>query len=98
MSERWLIGAAILVGFLWIRTRARALRGDEERSRKALFGVFLVLAPLLLIGKQIFDRLPFDRVTNLVVELVSLVALFALTGFLFLRSEPQKETPENSTS
>ena len=88
MIERWIVGIAILMGFLWIRSRARALRSDEDRSRKALYAIFFVLAPLLLIGKQGFDRLPFERYTNLAIELASLAVIFGVTGFVFLRNKP----------
>jgi hypothetical protein len=89
MWERWVIGVALLAGFLWVRSCVRALRGDEERSRKALYGVFLMLAPLLLVGKWIFDRLPFGAYINFWIELSSLALVFGLTGFLFLRKGPE---------
>lgn len=86
MWERWTIGLALLAGFLWMRSRVRALRGDEARSRKALYGIFLMLAPLLLIGKWVFDRLPYGAYVNFWIELLSLALVFVMTGFLFLRS------------
>jgi len=95
MSEQWVIGGAILFGFLWIRSRLQTLRGDGDRSRKALYGIFLVLAPLLLIGKWVFDRLPYGQYTNLVIELASLAAAFALTGFLFLRKGTGTENTDS---
>jgi hypothetical protein len=85
MLERWATGIAILIGFLWIRSRIKTVRNDGERSRKALYGIFFVLAPLLLIGKQGFDRLPFGRYANLLVELGVLALVFGVTGFAFLR-------------
>jgi hypothetical protein len=91
MWDRWLLGAVLLAGFLWIRSRARALRSDEERSRKALHGVFFLLAPLLLLGKPAFDALPFERPVNFLIESLSLALAFGLTGFLFLRKKPGKE-------
>jgi len=89
MWERYTVGLALLIGFLWIRSRVRALRGDENRSRKAIYGIFLMLAPLLLIGKWAFDRLPFGPYTNFLIELLSLLLVFGLTGFLFLRKGPE---------
>ena len=85
MLERWALGIAILCGFLWIRSRAKAIRSDAERSRKALYGIFFVLAPLLLLGKQGFDRLPFGRYANLTIELGVLALVFGMTGLVFLR-------------
>lgn len=85
MLERWTIGITILIGFLWIRSRIRAVRNNHERSRKALYGIFFVMAPLLLIGKQGFDMLPFGRYTNLLIELGVLALVFGVTGFVFLR-------------
>lgn len=90
MLERWIVGIEILLGFLWIRSRARALRGDEERSRKALYSIFFVLAPLLLIGKQGFDRLPFERYVNLAIETLALALIFGVTGFVFLRDKQNR--------
>jgi hypothetical protein len=85
MLERWTIGLAILIGFLWIRSRIKAVRHDGERSRKALYGVFFVLAPLLLVGKKGFDMLPFGRYANLLIELGVLALVFGATVFVFLR-------------
>ena len=85
MLERWVTGMAILIGFLWIRSRIKAVRKDHERSRKAIYGIFFVLAPLLLIGKQGFAMLPFGRYANLITELGVLALVFGVTGFVFLR-------------
>lgn len=89
MSTRWIVGAVILIGFLWVRSRVKVLRDVEGGGKKALYGVFFFLAPLLFAGKWAFEFLPFEPYTNLIVELVCLVAMFALTGFLFLRGKPQ---------
>ena len=85
MTERWVLGIGILMGFLWIRSRATALRNEEGGSRRALYGIFFFLAPLLLAGKQAFGYLPFAHATNLLIELLALASMFALTGVFFLR-------------
>ena len=86
MTDRWVLGICILAGFLWVRTRATALRKEEGGSRKALYGIFFFLAPLLFVGKQAFVYLPFAHNTNLAIEILSLASMFALTGFFFLRA------------
>ena len=85
MSERWILGVGVLIGFLWIRSRARALRDEEGASRKALYGIFFFLAPLLFAGKWAFKFLPFEPNANLLIEMLALASMFALTGLLFLR-------------
>ena len=86
MIDRWILGIGILFGFLWVRSRATALRHEEGGSRKALYGIFFFLAPLLFVGKQAFVYLTFAPNTNLAIEILSLASIFALTGFFFLRS------------
>jgi hypothetical protein len=90
MPEHWIIGVELLLGFLWIRTRARDL--GEGAGLKAIVGVFFVLGPLLLAEKWLFDRLPFQRLTNLAVALITLAASFWLTGTLFLRGEKARDS------
>jgi len=87
MVERIILGVGLLAGFIWIRTRARALREDENQSRKALYGIFFFLAPLLLIGKWAFKFLPFEHNTNFAIQILALALMFAATGFFFLRKK-----------
>ena len=86
MTDRWILGLCILAGFLWVRSRATTLRKEDGGSRKALYGIFFFLAPLLFVGKQAFTYLPFAHNTNLAIEILLLASMFALTGFFFLRS------------
>ncbi len=94
LAEHWIVGGAILFGFLWLRSRVRALRGDGEASRKAIYGIFLILAPLLLIGKWGFEKLPYGPYVNLSIELLFIVLVFGATGFLFVRKGTENgDTP-----
>ena len=86
MAERWILGVGILIGFLWIRSRATALRHEEGGSRKAIYGIFFFLAPLLFVGKKAFTYLPFEHTTNFGIELLAIATTFALTGLFFLRA------------
>ena len=48
-------------------------------------GTSLFLAPMLLGGRWAFDRLPYGRYENLAIELLGIVAMIAVAGFVFLR-------------
>ena len=89
MQPRWLIGIGLLIGFLWIRSRTRVLRENPDGGKKALYGVFFFMAPLLFAGKWAFGYLPFGPWQNTGIELVVLGGLFALTGVLFLRKKAE---------
>ncbi len=87
MQQRWIIGIALLAGFLWVRTRAKALRDTEGGSQKALYGIFFFLAPLLFVGKWAFGFLPFGQTENLLIQLAAIGLMFGLTSILFLRKK-----------
>ena len=87
MWERIILGVGLLAGFIWVRTRARALRDDEQQGRKALYGIFFFLGPLLLVGKWAFQYLPFEHNVNFAIELLAIGLMFAATGFFFLRKK-----------
>ncbi len=89
MSERWVIGAVLLFGFLWMRTKSRAL--PAGRGRTALYGIFWVLTPLLLGEKWVFDRLPFGAYSNLLIELLCLGLSFFAVHRIFLRPGGSEE-------
>ena len=91
MLERWAPLLVLLPGFLWLRLRARRMPPGDSLRRAGL-SVFLVLGPLLMLGKWGFARLPFGPYTNLSIELASLAAAFTLTGLLF---RVPKETEDN---
>ena len=95
MTDRWILGLALLFGFLWLRDRLRALRREGEVGPRALYGIFLVLGPLLLAEKWLFDRLDFGRWYNLGIELAVLALTFGATRLLFLRpgSAPDANPP-----
>lgn len=78
-----------------MRTQARKL-SNSKQSQKALFGIFLVMAPLLLGEKQLFDHLPFERFTNLLIEVLTLALSFGLTWFLFLRPGKLEDETEQT--
>ena len=82
-TERVFVGVFLLAAFLWLRARARRL-DDADRPR-ALLGSALFLAPALLAGRWLFERLPFGRYENLAIELAGLAAVTAVAGFVFLR-------------
>lgn len=84
MVDRWVLGLILLFGFLWVRTKARDL-GNPEQSHRALYGIYFLLAPMLLGEKWLFDRLPYERFTNLGIESAGILASFALIWLLFLR-------------
>jgi hypothetical protein len=71
-------------GFLWLRTRARAVHA-EKRQVSTLVGLFLVLPALLILESRLFGKLPYGSVTNLLLKAAALVATFAAVGFGFLR-------------
>ena len=73
----------LVAAFLWLRARARAL-DDADRSR-AILGSALFLAPALLAGRWLFEKLPFGRYENLVIELAGLAVVVVVAAFLFLR-------------
>jgi hypothetical protein len=80
--ERIFVGILLLAGFLWLRHRARKL-GEGDRSR-AMRGGFLFLVPMLIGGRWLFEKLPYGSQANLAIELVGLVAVFAVTGYVFM--------------
>ena len=92
MPEQWILGLELVFGFLWLRTRSRDL--GEQAGFKAIVGIFFILGPSLLGEKWLFDRLPFGRYSNLLVEIIALAASFWLTGFIFLRPRGRKAIPE----
>jgi hypothetical protein len=91
-TDRILVGVLLLVGFLWLRFRARKL--DESGRSRAYKGILLFLIPVLLSKPLTFDRLPFGRWENFAIEAGALAAAIALAGFVFM--VPAKKTEENS--
>lgn len=73
----------MIAGFLWLRGRGRKM-APEDRGR-ALMGTSLLLAPMLLGGRWVFDRLPYGRYENLVIELLGIAAMIAVAGYVFLK-------------
>jgi hypothetical protein len=82
-TERIFVGLFLVLAFLWLRARARAL-DDADRPR-AILGSALFLVPALLAGRWLFEKLPFGRYENLVIELAGLAAVTAVAAFVFLR-------------
>ncbi len=82
-NERLAVVILMIAGFLWLRGRGRKL-APEDRG-KALMGSALFLAPMLLAGRWLFDRLPYGRYENLVIELAGIAAMIAVAGYVFLR-------------
>lgn len=82
-NERLAVVILMIAGFLWLRGRGRKL-APEDRAR-ALMGAALFLAPALLGGRWVFDRLPYGRYENLVIELVGIAVLIAVAGYVFMR-------------
>lgn len=82
-NERILVVLLMIAGFLWLRSRGRKLAAEQRG--KALMGTSLFLAPMLLGGRWAFDRLPYGRYENLAIELLGIVAMIAVAGFVFLR-------------
>ena len=80
--ERLLVALVLIVGFLWLRRRAKAL--DDAARGRALRGTILFLAPVLIGAKWGFERLPFSTPVNLAVELVGLAAALAVAGHVFM--------------
>lgn len=81
-TERIFVGVLLLAGFLWLRHRARKL-GEAERGR-ALMGGMLFLVPMLIGGRWAFEKLRFGTWQNLAIEMVGLVAVIAVTGYVFM--------------
>jgi hypothetical protein len=88
-NERILVVLLMIAGFLWLRGRGRKL-GDEARG-KALLGAALFLAPVLLGGRWLFDRLPYGRYENLAIELAGIAAMIAVAGYVFMTPAKRKE-------
>jgi len=87
--ERWLPGIALFLGFLWIRSSARRIR-DDKRLRKAIYAVFFLLAPFLILCRWGFDQLTFKPYVNLVIELAVIAAAFWAHIHFFLRPDPKE--------
>lgn len=90
-TERVIVGLVMIAGFLWLRRRARGL--DEASRARGLVRTVLFLAPALIGGKWLFERLPFDGPVNLAVEVAGLAGLLAAAGFLFMRPAGPDGTP-----
>jgi len=80
--ERIFVGVLLLIGFLWLRHRARGL--DEAGRSRAYKGVLLFLIPVLLGGRWAFDRLPFGPWENAAIEMATLAAAIAFAGLVFM--------------
>jgi hypothetical protein len=82
-NERLVVVVLMIAGFLWLRRRGRRM-SDDARG-KALLGAALFLVPMLLAGRWLFDRLPYGRYENLVIECVGIAVMIAVAGFAFLK-------------
>ena len=80
--ERLLVALVLIIGFLWLRRRAKAL--DDAARGRALRGTILFLAPVLIGAKWGFERLPFSMPVNLALELAGLAAALAVAGYVFM--------------
>lgn len=81
-TERLVVVVVLILGFLWLRRRARAL--DDAARGRALRGTILFLAPVLIGAKWGFERLPFTAPVNLAVEAVGVAVALAVAGFVFM--------------
>jgi purine-cytosine permease-like protein len=92
-TERILVGLVLLAGFLLLRRRAKGL-DDSERGR-ALRGTILFLAPVLIGGRWLFEKLPYGLYENLAIEMVGLVVVIAVAGFVFMKPGNSEREPGN---
>lgn len=87
-TEKIILAACIFAGFLWLRGRARAL--DLSRSKgRTVFGIFGVLAGLLLGIKYAFDNWHFGAYADVAIQAAAIAASFALVGYVFLKPDGQ---------
>ena len=89
-EERVIVGLVLFAGFLWLRRRAKRL--DDASRAQALVRTLLFLAPALIGAKWLFDRLPFDRWSNLAVQAAGLAALLVAAGLAFMRPGAGEDT------
>ncbi len=91
-TDRILVGILLLVGFLWLRHRGRAL-DDAGRSR-AFKGMLLFVVPVMLGGRWAFGKLPFGHWENLAIEMAVLAAAIAFAGTVFMGAGKKEEGGE----
>ena len=89
MQDGWVLAGMLLIGFLWLRAKARKL-GPEGLGARA-FLAFGVMGPVILVLPWVSGKLPFGRTYNLAVELLALGAAFLVSG-TFLR--PRNPAPK----
>ena len=85
-------------GFFWLRARARGMNLESQRG-KVVFGVFVVLAALLVGEKSLFEHWHFGTYTDLLLKAVLAFASFAVVGLFFLKpGPPEAEAAEEPAS
>jgi hypothetical protein len=91
MPERWILAGLLLVGFLWLRSKARKSRTEHLGSKAFL--AFGILAPVLLALGWVAENPLFGRTVDFLLQIALLAAAFAASGALL---RPPRAPPENS--
>jgi hypothetical protein len=86
-AEKVLMALVLFGGYLWLRSRARAMNQETQRG-KIVIGVFGILTALLIGEKAFFDHWHFGLYTDLLLRVVLAVASFAIVGRFFLKPAP----------
>jgi polyferredoxin len=87
-NERILVAVLMLIGALWLRRRAHRIA--EGQRKRALYGLVLFLVPALLLGRWLFDRLPFGSIGNTAIEIAGLAVIFSVMAFVFVKPEAKQ--------